>query len=550
MSLISDGELRRQLQKNGVDVGPITDSTRGVYQKKLSSLKGKKYVHSTASKRKVLPGPAPLKPAFQVSIAGVKRQRVTPLAADRQVGPTNKRSRLDSFDNHSPRVQPTKLVEVHKEFLYPDLSEYFPDHPPLANSHPLSSPEPLPACEVPRQPQHLAPKPNPPADSPSSHSQPSSFHPDLHSCNSQSSEDSSSSFESPHSSQSSMVETVTPKSPVLLPEPKEKGLLEVVTDFLGSRVSRLLNVSGLSISPRRKLSERDSSSSDRRIPSGSHPRNVAYTDLDAPSVVFPKRYDWELEPSDVILCKRRNGELWRLGKGGFGEVFKGVKDAIDEVAVKRIPLENNHCSVIEQFKKEIDMISKLRHRHIVQFYGACIQPQHCYMVTELMDNDLFSIMRSPHEAEQYKWCGVYGKGTLIGVASGLHYLHSRTPPVVHRDIKSPNILVMDGLAKIADVGIARTMGNADMTAQNGFSMAWAAPEVVYRRRATEKIDIWSLGVIIWEVVSGRLPRPGKLVLPSNSPPYLHSLYLQCINDNPTKRPSALEVTAELRRFQE
>lgn len=269
----------------------------------------------------------------------------------------------------------------------------------------------------------------------------------------------------------------------------------------------------------------------------------------APSLPPHQKYDWELEPSDVSLCKRPDGSLWRLGKGGFGEVFKGLRDGIDEVAIKIIRLHSCSPSTILQFKAEIDLISKLRHRNIVQFYGACVCPQSLYMVTELMDNDLFSVLRLPREAERYKWSGLYGKEVLLGVAVGLNYLHSRKPPVVHRDIKSPNILVMEGMAKIADVGVARTMGTSDMTAQRGFTVAWAAPEVVYRRRATEKIDIWSLGIIIWEVVSGKLPRPGKLVLPDSSPPLLKALYSDCVSDNPADRPSSLQVVAELRNIQ-
>ena len=263
-----------------------------------------------------------------------------------------------------------------------------------------------------------------------------------------------------------------------------------------------------------------------------------------------KTYDWELDASDVDLCKKPDGSLWRLGTGGFGDVFKGTRDGIDQVAVKVIRLHSCSPSVVTQFKMEIDLISKLRHRHILQFYGACIQPKNLYMVTELMDNDLFSMLRLPLEAERYRWNGIYGREVLLGVAAGLNYLHSRKPPVVHRDVKSPNILVMGGLAKIADVGIARTMGTSDMTAQKGYTIAWAAPEVIYRRRATEKIDIWSLGIIIWEVVTGKLPRSGKLVLSVHLPQSLKSLYSQCISNDPEKRPSALEVITELRNVQD
>lgn len=259
----------------------------------------------------------------------------------------------------------------------------------------------------------------------------------------------------------------------------------------------------------------------------------------------PSSYDWELLPSDVEVCLKADGAYWRLGKGGFGEVFKGIKDGLDEVAIKVIQIQSSGLVAITQFKQEIDMISKLRHRHIIQFYGACIQPNSLYMVTELMQTDLFSALRKD---PRYLWTGLYGKGVLEGIASGLHYLHSRRPPVVHRDIKSPNILLMDGLAKIADVGIARTKAASDMTAQRGFTAAWAAPEVIYRKRATEKIDIWGLGIVLWEVVSGNLPRPGHLSLPGWAPVPLQQLYTQCVEQEADKRPGAVEVVQRLKKM--
>ena len=254
-------------------------------------------------------------------------------------------------------------------------------------------------------------------------------------------------------------------------------------------------------------------------------------------------YDWELLPSDVQICLRPDGSKYYLGKGGFGEVFKGIKDGVDEVAVKVIKLQ--HTTSISQFKSEIDMISRLRHRHILQFYGACIKPLYLYMVTELMQNDLFNALRKD---QSYTWAGTHGREVCRGIISGLHYLHSRRPPVVHRDIKSPNILLLDGVAKIADVGIARTKMQSDMTAQRGYTIAWAAPEVIYRRRATEKIDIWSFGIILWEIVTGQLPNPGRLVLPESSGQDLQRLYLQCTNENPSIRPSAADILITLRNI--
>lgn len=248
-------------------------------------------------------------------------------------------------------------------------------------------------------------------------------------------------------------------------------------------------------------------------------------------------YDWELLPTDVTICLHPDGKQWLLGKGGFGEVFKGLKDGIDEVAVKVIHIINP--SSINQFKSEIDLISKLRHKHILQFYGACVKPSFLYMVTELMKTDLFSALHQ--RDKRYLWTGQYGKEVLMGIASGLNYLHSRRPPIVHRDIKSPNILLTDNIAKIADVGIARTKMESDMTAQRGFTIAWAAPEVVYRRRATESIDIWSFGIILWEVVTGKPPGPGQLVMPHSVKSEVKKLFSDCTKEDFNLRPSAADV---------
>lgn len=348
--------------------------------------------------------------------------------------------------------------------------------------------------------------------------------------------------------------------------------MSAVTGFIGAGVKKLVHqiasprrpIRGNKMSYRsRRSSDLSGSSSSSSIGVSSNQHSKPLSQVDALDMSLPHTppydpaeptekhtggpkvatdYDWELLPSDVDICKRADGTLWRLGKGGFGEVFKGLKDSVDEVAVKVIRIQSTPVA-IEQFKQEIDIISKLRHRHILQFYGACIQPNCLYMVTELMQTDLFSSLRKDI---RYKWTGIYGKEVLLGVAAGLHYLHCRRPPIVHRDIKSPNILLMDGVAKIADVGIARTKSDSDMTAQKGYTIAWAAPEVVYRKRATEKIDIWSFGVIIWEVVSGKLPRVGHLVLPSEAPPPLRILYTQCVDEDANNRPSAAQVIAQLK----
>ena len=587
--LLSDAELRRKLQELGAEVGPITDSTRSLYQRKLLSLRGKTRpsrpsnrgahrtpsqnptvhrrnigksapVHNNSSSveerergRAPFKRPRPVEPQSSVAVQVPGHSRVGGASGTNIRGQSG--SSLSYIHENSakrPRIEVPQVISEPSDY---SLSSEEDDDdiqvpPPSHRLYPV-----LPAVESPCSDLPLAPRPP--------HSPPT---PNL----SQQLSSSSDSFSS----------VATPQSPES-PEPPNagegngKGLVRFVTGIIGAGIKKIVGAA----TPRSPLPSRgkfrkrvgSSSSSSSGIEISSSPRkehdSIPITEMEItdepdaeesvyivespPSPSVGKKssnddgsYDWELLPSDVVICTKRDGTPWRLGKGGFGEVFKGLKDGVDEVAVKRIRILSSSPAMIEQFKQEIDMISRLRHRHILQFYGACVQPKCLYMVTELMQKDLFSALRSD---ARYQWTGIYGKEVLEGTAAGLHYLHSRRPPVVHRDIKSPNILLMDGVAKIADVGIARTKAASDMTAQRGFTIAWAAPEVIYRRRATEKIDIWSLGVIIWEVVSGKMPHPGVLILPTHCPPSLSQLYSKCVNDDPTKRPSAAEVLTELRK---
>lgn len=654
MSLISDGELRRQLQNYGVDVGPIDGTTRNLYQKKLRSLSGKNPRHPGVKRRRspvtpkqghaakrpregnsppnhvqakkgssiypdlsewlassckpnagsqIIPGVHQARPPYSPlphpannrggsnpiassaqgatksstatgsnNYGGSKRiisgSQVIPGATKCSSSPTSNRGRSNpvasdcdatkhpaiphSPTSHSANRGGSRHIASGSGMIPAAQVIPYSAHPPIPIRE-SSNPIPIPKSSNP--PSAIKHKAMPsPSDSSNSLSPIGS------------NEEYSLSPPSPQVPSEIPRPGSSPELALSTPSPRKTGFLETVTksvtNFIGSRVNQFFN----KVEPRHSLQPSSHSPSGRHSGINPEPIHLAPVEeeLDfeedfemaeatsSESSHEDNKYDWELKSSDVAICRRPDGAPWSLGKGGFGEVFKGLRDGVDEVAVKIIRISNCTPCVIAQFKAEIDLISKLRHRNVVQFYGACIHPQDLYMVTELMDNNLFSVLRLPREAEKYMWSGIYGRDILINVASGLNYLHSRKPPVVHRDIKSPNILVMEGVAKIADVGVARTMGGSapDMTAQRGFTIAWAAPEVVYRRRATEKIDIWSLGVIMWEVVSGKLPRPGTLVLPAACPQLLKVLYSRCMSDDPLGRPSALEVVAKLKNIRE
>ena len=135
----------------------------------------------------------------------------------------------------------------------------------------------------------------------------------------------------------------------------------------------------------------------------------------------------------------------------------------------------------------------------------------------------------------------------LDVARGLHYLHSRG--ILHLDLKSANILLAsDGSAKLADVGLAKIVkaDGALSTVGNVGTFAWAAPEILMGRKASEKSDIFSFGVVLHELSTGATPtsrfmRP--LAVPAEAPPAVAAMIERCLDDVPDKRPSALELAA-------
>ena len=543
---LSDKELRQHLQKHGLAVGPITESTRDIYQRQL-----KKRLRDDVEDQDLGKPTKKIKRSLGESLSQVQHIRNHSAKCSNEKSASGK-------DIVPGAVYKMDKTSHQSHFLVDESSNPTPKlaAPVVPSSLRLSQPRKEP--DIGMSPKH-SPTPKlvaPVVPSTFKYSQSSmEYDSGMSPKYSPKSNRYNPSYfqESPHSRTINDDEWSLSGTARWIGEGVKEGLKTIV-----NRLSDVVSPHDDRLQRRRLMSFHRNSNSLDSVEIGGEIEIGDVTDIGlplepspAPSAPPPPnqyseqdlQYDWELLPSDVQICLKPDGTQWKLGKGGFGEVFKGLKDGVDEVAVKVIHIQNP--SAINQFKMEIDLISKLRHRHILQFYGACIKPSCLYMVTELMQYDLFTALRKDR---RYTWYGTYGKDTMLGIASGLHYLHSRRPAIVHRDIKSPNILILDNVAKIADVGIAKSKMQSDMTAQRGFTIAWAAPEVVYRRRATEKIDIWSFGIILWEVVTGQVPQPGQLVLPSSTSSALQQLYTQCTSEDYQMRPSAGDILVSLKNM--
>ncbi|KAG7670476.1 hypothetical protein KSW81_003039 [Nannochloris sp. 'desiccata'] len=146
-----------------------------------------------------------------------------------------------------------------------------------------------------------------------------------------------------------------------------------------------------------------------------------------------------------------------------------------------------------------------------------------------------------------------GKGIALDLARGLTALHSCK--VIHRDLKSKNVLLSSFssgnnsnniTAKLGDVGVAANLTHSYLSNSNKIvgTLAWSAPELLLGRRCDEKVDVYSLGVVLWELATGKMPRRGQIDTPEiaeRCPQELADLIVHCTQEEPRARPSAKEV---------
>ena len=191
-----------------------------------------------------------------------------------------------------------------------------------------------------------------------------------------------------------------------------------------------------------------------------------------------------------------------LGSGGFGVVY-AAQWKLGDVAVKQIKPELiTGARAQKEFQAELELLLSLRYRHIVQCYGGSCENEFV-IVTELMERGSLHDCLRKHREEFMWFC--LGKKVLLDAAKGLLYLHALSPPLVHFDIKPLNVLVSsDNVGKLADVGLTRRMEHS-VTRPQGWTPMYAAPEILMRQGANEKSDIYSFGLIVWEVYTGRQP---------------------------------------------
>ncbi|RDX69881.1 Serine/threonine-protein kinase EDR1, partial [Mucuna pruriens] len=265
--------------------------------------------------------------------------------------------------------------------------------------------------------------------------------------------------------------------------------------------------------------------------------------------------DYEILWEDLTI-----GE--QIGQGSCGTVYHALWYGSD-VAVKVFSKQEYSDDVILAFRQEVSVMKRLRHPNILLFMGAVTSPQRLCIVTEFLPRG--SLCRLLHRnTSKLDWRRRVHMA--LDIARGVNYLHHCNPPIIHRDLKSSNLLVdKNWTVKVGDFGLSRLKHETYLTTKTGRGTPqWMAPEVLRNEPSDEKSDVYSFGVILWELATEKIPWDNlnsmqvigavgfmnqQLEIPKNIDPRWASIIESCWHSDPTCRPTFPELLERLRELQ-
>jgi len=269
--------------------------------------------------------------------------------------------------------------------------------------------------------------------------------------------------------------------------------------------------------------------------------------------------EWEISFTEISI------EL-QVGTGITSEVFRGTFQG-RIVAVKQINFNKTRLNTAEQqaFDREVDILPRLSHPNLVEFVGVATREEPLRIITEYCGGGcLFELL---HNKDEIDLAWPQQLKMIQDTAEAMHYLHTFNPMIIHRDLKSLNLLLLteiknaqdEPLVKVSDFGLSRMKDHAPDSEWGKMTIAagtchWMAPEVVAGETYDEKVDVYSFGMIMFEVICREVPfeeddpkivvqlvgegkRPDPEAIPPDCPPLLRKTMEECWAHDPKNRPA-------------
>jgi serine/threonine protein kinase len=266
----------------------------------------------------------------------------------------------------------------------------------------------------------------------------------------------------------------------------------------------------------------------------------------------------EIDDTDIKLVRK-------LGTGCFGTVWKGTCLHKD-VAIKIPIIQNLNRQQLAAFRREVEIMSSNHHPNICLFMGACTVPGKFKIVTELMDTDLETLLQQSNVK-----LSLYERMKMAkDAALGMNWLHGSTPAIIHRDLKTANLLIEKTAnlyrVKLCDFGLSEIKPKEKLFLQDPANGAkgtplFMPPEVMRGQPFDEKSDVYSFGIVLWEILTRKEPfaeyedydefteaicdRHVRPAIPDYCPPVLRALMEQCWHPDPKARPDFEEINNQL-----